>query len=87
MCALNITKATKKMSASDIRDFIQETYYKQIGFSKEDSYHSIKRSEKKEIYCRLWRKLIEKVLDPRNAKQHYDLFLRKKNRKKSNNRK
>ena len=51
MCTLNITKATKKMSASDIRDFIQETYYKQIGFSKEDSYHSIKRSKKKEIYC------------------------------------
>ena len=47
MYTLNITKATKKMSASDIRDFIQETYYKQIGFSKEDSYHSIKRSKKK----------------------------------------
>ena len=46
MYTLNITKAMKKMSASDIRDFIQETYY-------EDSYHSIKRSKKKEIYCRL----------------------------------
>ena len=26
-------------------------------------------------------KLIEKVLDPRNTKEHYGLFLRKKNRK------
>ena len=46
MYTLNITKAMKKMSVNDIRDFIHETYHKQIGFSKEDSYRSLKRSAK-----------------------------------------
>ena len=36
---------------------------------------------KKKDLLLLANKLIEKVLDPRNAKEHYGLFLRKKNRK------
>ena len=35
------------MSVNDIRDFIFEKYYKQIGFSKENSYYSMKRLRKK----------------------------------------
>ena len=38
------------MSASEIRDFIFENYYKQIGFSKESGYYSMKHFKKK-IYC------------------------------------
>ena len=38
MYTLSITKAIKKMSVNDIRDFIFENYYKRIGFSKENSY-------------------------------------------------
>ena len=34
---LNISKAIKKMSVNDIRDFVFENYYKRIGFSKKDS--------------------------------------------------
>ena len=37
MYTLNIIKAIKKMNAIEIRDFISENYYKQIGFSKEES--------------------------------------------------
>ena len=50
------------MSANDSRDFIFENYYKQIGFSKEDSYYSLKRSNKKDLLL-FANKLIEKVPD------------------------
>ena len=42
MYILNIAKATKKMSITEIRDFIFENCYKRIGFSKESSYYSMK---------------------------------------------
>ena len=68
------------MSVNDIGDFIFENYYKQIGFSKEDSYYSMKPLKRKDLLL-LANKLIEKVPDPHNAKEHYESFLRKKNRK------
>ena len=43
MYTLNIVRAIAKMSVNEIRDFIIENYYKQIGLSKESSYYSIKR--------------------------------------------
>ena len=42
MYTLNIPRAIKKMSVNEIRYFIFENYYKQIGFSKESSYYSMK---------------------------------------------
>ena len=81
MYTLNIIKAIKKMSVNDIRDFIFENYYKRIGLSKEDSYYSIKCLKRKDLLL-LANKLIEKLPDPRNAKEHYESFLRKKNRRK-----
>ena len=68
------------MSVNDIRDFIFENYYKRIGCSKKSSYYSMKRLKRKDLLL-LVNKLIEKVPDPRNAKEHYQLFLRKRNRK------
>ena len=47
MYTLNIARAIKKMSINEIRDFIFESYYKRIGFSKEISYYSMKRLKKK----------------------------------------
>ena len=70
----------KKMSVNDIRDFIHETYHKQIGFSKEDRLSFIETIGKNDLLM-FATKLIEKVPDPHNAKQHYESFLRKKNRK------
>ena len=43
MYTLNIARAIKEMSVNEIRHFIFENYYKQIAFSKENSYYSMKR--------------------------------------------
>ena len=37
------------MSVNDIRDFIFENYYKEIGFSKESSYSSMKHLKRKDL--------------------------------------
>ena len=44
-------------------------------------YRSLKRLKKKKDLLLLANKLIEKVPDPRNAKQYFELVLRKKKRK------
>ena len=64
------------MSVNDIRNFIFENYYKRIGFSKKDSYYSMKRLKRKYLLF-LANKLIQIVPDPPNAKEHYESFLRK----------
>ena len=38
MYILNIASPIKKMSVNEIRDFIFENYYKQIGFSKKKQF-------------------------------------------------
>ena len=58
-----------KYCQSYIRDFIFENHYKRIGFSKENSYYSMKRLKKKLFL--LSNKLIEKITDPCNPKKHY----------------
>ena len=49
MYIINIACAIKKMSVNEIRDFIFENYYRRSGFSKENSYYSMKH-QKKKIY-------------------------------------
>ena len=49
MYILNVVKAIKKMSISEIKNFLLENYYKRTGFSKENSYYSIKRLRTKKI--------------------------------------
>ena len=54
MYILNTSRAVKKMSVNEIRHFIFENYYIRIGFSKENSYYSMKRlkkKKKKKICC------------------------------------
>ena len=80
MYILNIARAIKKTSVNEIRDFIFENYYKRIEFSREDSYYSMKRLKRKDLLL-LANKLIEKISDPRNAKEHYQLFIKKENTK------
>ena len=80
MYTLNIVKAIKKMSFNNNREFIFENYYKRIGFSQEESYYSMKRLKRKDLLL-LANKLMEKVPDSCNAKEHHKSFLRKKNRK------
>ena len=68
------------MYALNIRDVIFENYYKGIGFSRENSYYSMKRLKRKDLML-LANKLIEKIPYPRNVKEHYQSFLRNKNKK------
>ena len=50
MYTLNIASAIKKISVDELRDFIFENYFKEIGFVKGRSYYSIKRLERKKIF-------------------------------------
>ena len=49
-------------------------------FFKESSYYSVKSSKKKDFLL-VASKLIEKVRDPLNAKEHYQSSMTKRNRK------
>ena len=80
MYMINIVKAIKKMSVNEIKDFTFENYYIRIGLFKQNSYYLIKRLKKKDLLL-LANKLIEKITDPRNVKEHYQPFIRKKNTK------
>ena len=79
MYILNIASAIKNMSVNEIRDFSFEDYYKQIGFSKENSYYSMRRLKKNLLL--LATKLIKKIPHRRNAEEHRQSFTRKKNTK------
>ena len=69
------------MIVNEIRDFIIfGNYYKRIGFSKENSYYSMKRLKRKDLLL-ISTKLTEKIPNPRNAKEHYQSFIRNKNTK------
>ena len=52
---------------------------KELDFLKKNSYYSMKRLKKDLLL--FGNKLIEKVPDPRNAKEPYQSFIRKKNTK------
>ena len=77
---MNIAIDIKKKSLNEIRDFIFENYYKRIEFSKGNSYFSLKRKNKKDLLF-LASKFTEKIPNSHNAKEHYQSFLWKKNRK------
>ena len=67
------------MSVNEIRDFIFENYHKGTGFPKKNSYYSVNRfKKKKKRFIVPPNKLIEKIPDPHNAKEHYQSFARKK---------
>ena len=68
------------MSVNEIGDFIIEKYYKRIGFSKEKSYYFMKCLKKEDLLL-LATKLTEKIPDPCNAKEHYQSFIKKKNKR------
>ena len=64
MCTLNISRAIKRRSFNEIRDFIFENYYQRISCSKENN----ETLEIKYLLL-LAKKLIEKIPDSRNAKK------------------
>ena len=80
MYILNIAKAIKMISVNKIKNFIFENCYKRIWISKENTRHLMKHLRKKYLLL-LANKLIEKIPDTRNAREHYQSFIRKKNTK------
>ena len=62
MCILNIVSAIKTMIIKELKDLICESYYRRIGFLKENSYYSMKHQKKKDMLL-LATKLIEKIPD------------------------
>ena len=79
MYILNIARAMKKcLSVRSETLFVFENYYKRIGFSKENSLYSMKYLKEKYLLL-LANKLLEKITNPRNAKEHYQSFIRNKN--------
>ena len=69
------------MSVNEIRDFISENYYKRTGFSKENNYYSKEHLKKKERFIVACKQINGKIPHTRNAKEHYQSFIRKKNTK------
>ena len=65
------------MIVKELKDFIFENYHQQMGFAKENSYYSMKYWKKKDSQL-FATKLIEKIPNPHNVKEHYQSFLRKK---------
>ena len=63
MDILNIANTIKKMTVNELRDFIFENCYKQIGFARENSYDARKHQKKKDLQL-FATKLTEKIPDP-----------------------
>ena len=75
MYILNIASLLKKMTVNELRDFVFENYYRQIGFSKENSYYLMKHQKKKKDLQLFVTKLTEEIPDPTNAKECYSSFI------------
>ena len=65
------------MTVKDLREVIHENYYQQISLIEEDSYYSLKKFRKENSII-LTTKFMEKIQDPSNAKESYDLFFKNK---------
>ena len=74
------------MIGKELKDFIFEKYYRQLGFTKENSYYSIKHWKEKDLLL-LGVKLIKKITDASNAKDYCKSFLKNKNKKLVNQKK
>ena len=77
MYILNIANTIKKMTVKKFRDFVFENYHQRIEFAKENVLFFNATSEEKDIQL-LPTKLTEKIPDLRDAKEHYQTFLRRK---------
>ena len=80
MYTLHIARAIKKVYVNEIRYFIFEKYYGQIRFFKENIFYPMKHLKRKNLLL-LANKITEKIPDTCNAKQHYQSFIRRENRK------
>ena len=73
MYILDIAKSIKRMSVNKIKDSIFGNYFEKNGLSKENSHYLMKLLKTKGLLL-LANKLIEKIPDPCNVKEHYQSF-------------
>ena len=66
MYILSTVSAIKKITIKELKDFTYESYYRRMGFLKENSHYSIKLQKKKVLL--LATKIIESISDATNAK-------------------
>ena len=82
MYILNIARAIKKMSVNEIRDFIFKNYYKELDFLKKTVI--IQWNTWKKWFISACKQIKRKIPDPRNVKERYQSFIRKKHTKLAN---
>ena len=80
MYTQNVSAAKKKMTVTELTDFIFENYYNQIGLAKENRYYSMKHQKKDNLQL-FGTKLTEKIPDPSNTKEYYNSYLKRRNAK------
>ena len=84
MYDLNIASAIKKMTINELRYFIFESYYKRIGFARENNYKCIGFARENSYYSLLFNETSEekgfiivcdksnkKIPDPSNVKEYH----------------
>ena len=49
MYILNIRSAKRKMTMKELKDIIFKSYYRRIGFTRENSYYYMKQQQQKAI--------------------------------------
>ena len=69
------------MTVKDLRKFIFENYVKLIGFTKKESYYSLKKQKKKDLVLFATNVTKKKYETVKKAKEHYELFLKNKGKK------
>ena len=70
------------MSVNEIRDFIFKNYYKEFDFLKKTVI--IQWNAWKKWFISACEQIKRKIIDPRNVKEHYQSFIRKKHTKLAN---
>ena len=76
MYIVNIANTIKMMSVNELRDFIFENYSKQIGFTKEISYCSMKHLKKDlQLLATKLTEIIKPV--PSNYKEYHISYLKR----------
>ena len=72
------------MTVKELTEFVFENCHQRMRFAKEGSYYSMKHQKKKGLQF-FKTKLAGEILDPHNAKERYQPFLRKKSQNWYNN--
>ena len=78
MYILNIASTIKKLHSKNSKTLFLKTFINKWNLLKK-TYYLLKHQEKKDLQL-FATKLAERIPDPCNAKEHYQSFLRKKNK-------